>query len=366
MPNQTLLYQIAVTLIPGIGDIVGKKLISYCGSEEAVFSEKRHALIKIPGIGEATVNNIVNQSGFERAEQEINFIIKNNITPLFYTDIRYPRRLNNCEDSPLMLYYKGNADLNNNRVISFVGTRRATSNGRTICEKFVEGLKSKGILLVSGLAYGIDSYAHIAAINSGIKTIGVLGHGLDRLYPSQNRNLADKMIEQGGLLTEFRSKTKPDRENFPKRNRIVAGMSDAVVVIESAASGGALITADIANSYNRDVFAIPGRLSDEYSQGCNRLIKTNRAVLAESAVDIAYILGWDDSKAEVIKQRNMFFSLTDDQKLVLSIIEKNDEISVDNIVITSKLSTSKVASALLSLEFEGLIRTLPGKLYKAY
>lgn len=366
MPNQTLLYQIAITLVPGIGDIVGKKLISYCGGVEAVFMEKTRALLKIPGIGRSTVDSIINQKVLSKAEHEIEFIQKNNISVLFYKDEKYPKRLLNCEDGPLLLYYKGNANLNVRRIISFIGTRRATNEGRIICEKFIEGLKNKDVLLVSGLAYGIDSIAHKAALAEGLNTIGVLGHGLDRIYPAQNKKLASKMIDQGGLLTEFMSNSKPDRENFPRRNRIVAGMCDAVVVVESAARGGALITAGIANSYNRDVFAIPGRLTDEYSKGCNNLIKTNRAVLAESSKDIAYIMGWEDTKVDVVSQRDMFLELDDDQKTVLEIIELSKEVSIDKIVMESSLSTSKVASALLILEFEGLIKSLPGKLYKAY
>ncbi len=366
MPNKTLKYQLAITLIPGIGDVVGKKLISYCGGVEAVFKEKEKALLKIPGIGQATVSSILNQKVVEKAEKEIEFIIRKKITPLFYTDKNYPSRLLNCEDSPLMLFYKGNADLNADRVISFVGTRKATSMGRAICEKFIAGLKNKNVLLVSGLAYGIDSCAHKSALNENIMTVGVLGHSLDRIYPAQNKNLAERMMENGGLLTEFMSETKPDRENFPRRNRIVAGMCDAVVVVESASRGGALITAGLANSYNRDVFAVPGRINDEYSMGCNRLIKTNQAALAESPADISYIMGWDDTKASVRSQRDMFFSLTDEQKIIFELIEKSGELSIDKIIIQSALSTSKVASALLVLEFEGLVKSLPGKLYSTY
>ncbi len=366
MPNDYRLYQIALTLIPGIGDVVGKKLIAYCGSVEAVFKENKERLLKIPGVGQSTVNSILSQKVFRKAELEMSFIDKNNIRTLFYNEDNYPSRLLNCEDGPLLLYYKGNADLNNKRIIAFVGTRKATNEGRVICEKFIEGLKKKDVLVVSGLAYGIDSYAHKAALKEGLKTVGVLGHGLDRIYPAQNKKLASRMLESGGLLTEFRSKTIPDRENFPKRNRIVAGMCDAVVVIESAGKGGALITAGLANSYNRDVFAVPGRISDEYSKGCNMLIKSNRAALAESSSDIEYIMGWDDVKVDVRKQRELFTQLSDEQKLILSIIEDTKEISVDKLSIISQLSTSKVASALLMLEFEGLIRNLPGKRYKLY
>ncbi len=366
MAADLLKYQIALTLIPGIGDIVGKKLVAYCGGVEAVFNENKNALLKIPGIGRATVNSIMSQKVLHKAEAEISFIEKRNIRPLFYTDKEYPARLLNCEDGPLLLYYKGNADLNVPRVIGFVGTRKATNQGRTICERFIEGLKTKDVLVVSGLAYGIDSCSHKAALDSGLKTVGVLGHGLDRIYPAQNKKLATSMLDNGGLLTEFLPNTTPDRENFPKRNRIVAGMCDAIVVIESASRGGALITAGIANSYNRDVFAIPGRVNDEYSMGCNMLIKSNRAALAESAKDIAYIMGWDDLKVNVKKQRDLFLQLNGDQKIIFEIIEDVKEISVDKLVIQTALPASKVAAALLMLEFEGLIQSLPGKLYKAY
>lgn len=366
MPTDLLKYQIAITLIPGIGDIVGKKLIAYCGGVEAVFAENESALLKIPGVGRSIVNNILGQKVLRAAEAEMEFIRKSNIQPLFYTDRKYPARLLNCEDGPLLLYYKGNTDLNASRVIGFVGTRKATAQGRLICARFIDGLKTKEVLVVSGLAYGIDSCAHKAALDSDLKTVGVLGHGLDRIYPAQNKKLAANMLNHGGLLTEFTSGTKPDRENFPKRNRIVAGMCDAIVVVESASKGGALITAGIANSYNRDVFAIPGRVNDEFSIGCNMLIKSNRAALAESSKDIAYIMGWDDVVVNVKKQRDLFLQLTDEQKLIFEIISETKEITVDKLVVKSALPASKVAAALLMLEFEGLIQSLPGKLYKVF
>jgi len=366
LETEILKYQIALTLIPGIGDIVGKKLVAYCGGVEAVFKENKNALLKISGIGNATVNSILSSKVLHKAEEEIKFIEKNKIQPLFYTDKEYPKRLLNCEDSPLLLYYKGKANLNAPRVIGFVGTRKATNEGRAICERFVEGLKTKEVLVISGLAYGIDSYAHKAAINNSLPTVGVLGHGLDRIYPAQNRQLALNMLDNGGLLTEFKSGTTPDRENFPKRNRIVAGMCDAIVVIESAKKGGALITAGLANSYNRDVFAVPGRINDEYSMGCNMLIKSNRAALAESAKDIAYIMGWDDVTVNVKPQRDLFLQLTDEQKIIIDLIEESKEISIDKLVIKSNMPASKVAAVLLMLEFEGLIQSLPGKLYKVF
>lgn len=364
MPEQDLLYQIGITLISGIGDISGKKLVAYCGSPEAVFHEKREALKKIPGIGDATVNSIVNHSVFKRAEKEIQFIEQNEITPLFYTEKNYPARLLNCEDGPMMLYYKGNADLNASRIVAIVGTRRATNYGKSRCDEIVESFAGKNVLIVSGLAYGIDSCAHRKAVDLSIETVGVLGHGLDRLYPALNRNLADKMLEKGGLLAEFRSGTKPDRENFPKRNRIVAGMSDAVVVVESDRKGGALITTGLANSYNRDVFAVPGRIGDDASRGCNFLIKTNRAALIESGEDIAYIMGWDEKPVNSKKQKKLFIELSGQEKILYEIIKEAGEIGIDQLVIKSRLSTSKVAASLLNLEFEGVVQSLPGKLYK--
>jgi len=364
MPEYDLLYQIGLTLIPGIGDISGKKLVAYCGSPEAVFKENRTALKKIPGIGDTTVNSIVNHSVFSRSEKEIQFVIKNKIKPLFYTDSEYPARLLNCEDGPMMLYYKGSSGLNASRIVAVVGTRRATNYGRLRCEEIIESLVDKEVLIVSGLAYGIDSCAHRKAVDLSIETIGVLGHGLDRLYPALNRKLADKMLERGGLLAEFRSGTKPDRENFPKRNRIVAGMSDAVVVVESDRKGGALITAELGNSYNRDVFAVPGRIGDDTSRGCNFLIKTNRAALIESGEDIAYIMNWDKKVVNPKAQKQLFVQLSDSEKLLFEIIKEAGEIGIDQLVIKSQLSASKVAASLLNLEFESVVQCLPGKLYK--
>ncbi len=360
-----LLYQIGISLIPGIGDVNGKKLISYCGSAEAVFKSSRKSLNAIPGMGATLVNNILNQKVLLRAEKEIEFINKNHIKALFYQNENFPQRLLNCYDHPLLLYYNGTADLNAQRIVSFVGTRRATDYGRSVCRELLEDLVEKEVLMVSGLAYGIDGCAHRHALEMNIPTVGVLGHGLDTLYPSQHKKLAKDMLENGGLLTDFMSATKPDRENFPKRNRIVAGMSDAVVVIESNIKGGALITAELANSYNRDVFAVPGKLGETYSRGCNFLIKTNKAALIQSAKDIAYIMGWDDKKAKKQIQTELFIQLTDEEKTLMSILNDNKTLSIDKLVIHSGITPSKVAAGLLNLEFNGLVQTLPGKQYKA-
>jgi len=360
-----LLYQIALPLIPGVGDISGKKLAAYCGSAEAVFKEKKAALMKIPGIGLFTVNKIQNHKSLKRAEEEIRFIKKFNIRPLFYTNPDYPTRLLNCEDGPMMLYYKGTAKLNAKRVVSVVGTRRASNYGRSICEQIITDLKAKDVLVVSGLAYGIDSCAHRKSLDCEMKTIGVLAHGLDRIYPAQNRKLAERMVEHGGLLTEFLSKSVPDRENFPKRNRIVAGMSDAVVVVESDKKGGAIITAGLGNSYNRDVFAVPGRVGDDGSRGCNLLIRTNRAALAENGNDIAYLMGWEDKTVQKREQPQLFVSFSEEENTLLEIIRDTESIAIDHLVVKSGLQASKVAAALLNLEFEGAVQSIPGKRYKA-
>ncbi len=359
-----LLYQIGISLIYGIGAVNAKKLIAYCGSAEAVFKESKKNLMKIPGMGEKLANNILSSNVLHRAEEEIDFIVKNEITPLYFKDKDFPQRLLNCYDHPIMLYYKGNADLNKKRIISIVGTRRITSYGRNNCSAIVEGLKEKDVLVVSGLAYGVDSCAHRKALEYDITTVGVLGHGLDRLYPAQNRKLAERMLENGGLITEYISKTTPDRENFPKRNRIVAGMSDATLIIESDRRGGAMITAEMANGYNRDVFALPGNTGNKFSRGCNFLIKVNKAFLCETAEDIAYIMGWDDKKVKTKEQLELFVNLSEEEQKIVEILKEKEETGIDVLVLKSGFSTSKVAAALLNLEFNGLINSLPGKRYK--
>lgn len=360
-----LIYKLALTLIPGVGSVNGKSLVAYCGGVKAVFMEKKRALLKIPGIGEQTVNAIVNHNVFERADEELKFIEKNKIVSLFYLDKDYPIRLKQCHDSPLMLYYKGTADLNAAKVVALVGTRKATEYGRDMCRKLVEGLVEHNVLIVSGLAYGIDTWSHKAALENKLETVGVLGHGLDRIYPFANRSLAEKMMESGGLLCEYMSNTNPDRENFPMRNRVIAGMSDAVVVVEAGATGGALITAEIANSYNRDVFAIPGRLNDPHSEGCNKLIKINKASLIQSAQDISYLLNWDKVKTtNKTVQRQLFLNLTPDEEHIVNILKEKGDLDIDTLLIESKILPAKASTILLNMEFEGIVRCLPGRVYR--
>jgi len=360
-----LIYKIALTLIPGVGSVNGKSLVAYCGGVKAVFMEKKRALLKIPGIGGQTVNALTNHNVFDRAEEELAFIEKNNITSLFYLDKEYPIRLKQCHDSPIMLYYKGTADLNVPKVVAMVGTRKATEYGRDMCRKIIEGLQEHNVLIVSGLAYGIDTWSHKAAMDNAMPTVGVLGHSLDRIYPFANRSLSEKMTESGGLLCEYISNTMPDRENFPMRNRIIAGMSDAVVVVEAGLTGGALITAEIANSYNRDVFAVPGRIGDPHSEGCNKIIKINKAALLQSAKDISYLLGWDEAKVHKKNiQRQLFVNLTPDEELIVNMLKVKGDLDVDTLLIETNLLPSKAAGILLNMEFEGIIRCLPGKVYR--
>ncbi|MDP4206022.1 MAG: DNA-processing protein DprA, partial [Bacteroidota bacterium] len=294
-------YAIALSLIPRIGPLVSQKLIAAIGSVDGIFHESAGKLLKIPGIGEALVSRLTSGEVLKKADLEMNFISKNNIKPFFYFNSDYPRRLKMCSDAPLLLYFRGNAEFNQSKVISIVGTRSATAYGRELCVKLLDELHDAGyqVLVVSGLAYGIDSYAHKTSLKNKMPTVGVLGHGLDKLYPPNHGGIAREMIKNGGLLTEFPSGSKIDPKNFVRRNRIIAGLADATIVIESGMKGGSLVTASLASSYNRDIFAFPGRCGDIYSSGCNNLIKNNQAALIESAKDLAFNLGWDEPAVEI-------------------------------------------------------------------
>lgn len=364
MDNQ-LKYQIALTLLPGVGDIVGKKFVSYCGSAEAIFKETRKSLEKISGMREATVEAVCKAKEYlNRADEEIKFMEEHDIRPLFYLDSDYPRRLLQCEDSPLMLYYKGKANLNASRIVAIVGTRNITEYGKANCQQLVEDLVDDNVLIISGLAYGVDTAAHKASLKNGIPTVGITGCGMQQVYPAVNKKLASDMVEQGGgILTECMSGTLPDRENFPRRNRIIAGMADAVVVVESAMKGGSLITADLGNAYNRDVFAYPGRVMDLFSQGCNYLIRTNRAHLIEGVQNLRYVMGWNVEK-KIEKQTALFREYTAEEKLVMDSFGQNAVVALDDMIVNTGLPTTKLAAILLSLEFDGVLMALPGKRYQ--
>lgn len=360
------LFQIALTRIPRVGPVTAKNLISYCGGPEAVFREKKSALVRIPGVGNEIANQVRNAHRvFREAEGILQTCKKHGIRILFYLSADFPKRLHHIPDSPLVLYARGKMDLNHPRMIAMVGTRSPTAFGRDTTERIVRELAQYGILVVSGLAYGIDIAAHQYCLWHGVPTVAVLGSGIGRIYPHVHRHAAEKMItEGGGVLSEFDFNAGPDRENFPMRNRLIAGLSDAVVVIESARKGGSMITASIANGYNRDVFAIPGRPSDRMSRGCNALISDHKAHLAETGDDIALLLGWKDPGEQAAVQRQIFVELDENEKLVAELIKSRREIEIDALTPLSKMQTTKLATVLLSLEFKGLIKSLPGKKYR--
>ena len=363
--NYALLYEVALTLVPGIGDVNGKKLVAYCGGAEAVFREKKKSLSKISGIGEKTVDSILSQDVLSRAERELDFADKHGMRILYYLNSDYPRRLQHCYDSPMVLYCSGYTDLNVAKIIGVVGTRNVTDYGKLMTDKVISDLVADEVLVVSGLAYGVDTCAHYASVKYGLKTAAVLAHGLHTIYPPVNRNLARKILDEGGcLLTEQISGTEPDRENFPKRNRIVAGMIDCLIVVESAAKGGALITAEIANTYDRDVFAFPGKIGDVYSEGCNKLIKENKANIMTDVEDLRYIMRWNEDKKVVAKQMRMFRNFSEDEQKVMDVFGNDNVIYLDKIITETTLSPTKIASILLSLEFDGVLTALPGKRYQ--
>lgn len=340
--------------------------MSYFGEAEAVFKAPASKILKVPGIGEKTIATLNFNQALEKAENELHFIEKNGVDVIFYTDARYPKRLKNCTDAPVLLYSKGNADFNKQRVVSIVGTRNATEYGKDLCRQLIEDLKQYDVLVLSGLALGIDVAVHKECLKNNVPTVGVVGHGLDRLYPAANRATADKMLENGGLLSEYPSETKPDRENFPQRNRIVAGMADATVVIEAGIKGGALITAEIANSYNRDVFAFPGRVDDTYSEGCNFLIRHNKAGLLTCAADLAYSMGWEISEQnKPVEQFALPFDLSADELVIFNVIQQHKTpVAIDDLSLKIEMPTSQIAMSLLNMEMQGYIRSLPGKMYK--
>ena len=366
MKNEELLYVLALLTIEGIGDVLAKKLISHFGSAKAIFTSKKQELAKISGIGRATIVALTTKKHLIRAEEEIQFIEKNQLECLYFKDDNYPEYLRHCYDAPVILFQKGNLNLQHQKIISIVGTRQMTGYGRSVLEELFQGIKKYKPIIVSGLAYGVDIYAHRLAIKHGLQTIAVLAHGLDRIYPTVHQKYSKQIQENGGFLTDFWSRTNPDRENFVKRNRIVAGISQATIVIESAEKGGSLITADIANSYNRDVFAIPGRITDAYSRGCNQLIKINKAAVLTSTKDLAYILSWEqDNTEKKAIQKQLFIELTDQEKLIYMYLQKEGKQQLDLIALYCKLPIFKVASILLNLELKGLARPLPGKYFEA-
>ena len=364
--EEDLFYHLSLTKVPQIGHVQIGVLLSHFGNPADIFKASRKTLEQIPGIGEVRATAIKRFKEFKRIESEMLFVAKNNISVLVKHKQGYPKRLENCIDAPHVLYFKGSESLNHQRIVAIVGTRAPTDYGRDRVTELVNALAELDILVVSGLAYGIDTLVHRDCIKKSVKTIGVMGHGLDQIYPASNRDLAVEMIHQGGLLTEFMHKTKPDRQNFPKRNRIVAGMVDAVIVIESGEKGGSLITAEIANSYNKDVFAFPGRTTDLGSMGCNHLIRTHRANLITSGFDFIEFMNWNPIlKKKKSIQVELFLSLEGTEKELYQLILDREPVAIDEIIVQSGLKSSEVSAQLFSLEMRGLVTIRPGKLYAA-
>lgn len=366
MSDIQLKHKIALGLIPRIGDINARKLVSHFGGVEAIFNEPYRNLIKIPGIGPGLAKYICDKSYLDTADKEAEYVTKNNIKTYFYLENDYPFRLRQCDDSPVMFFFKGNSNLDSPKILSIVGTRNATTRGRELCEKIIAGLAAghKDLIIASGLAYGIDIAAHKAALAHNLQTIGVLAHGFKTIYPAIHASTARAMVNTGGLLTDFLSDALPERNNFLKRNRIIAGLSDATVVIESGIKGGALVTADIANSYNRDVFAVPGRPDDQWSAGCNSLIRSNKAFLTECSDDIEYFLNWKPEKTQQAVQRTLFSDLEENEKTVFELLMKQGELNIDTICRTLGIPVYKLSSLLLQMEFKGLLKCSPGNLYR--
>ena len=361
-----LLHRVALTLVPNIGPVQARILVDHFGDAPAVFKAKRSLLDKLEGIGEVRSASIKTFSNFKRAEEEISFIEKYKITPLFLTDEAYPRRLLHCYDPPTMLYYRGSAHLNASKIIAVIGTRSKTDYGKQLTEKLVAELAHQQVVVVSGLALGIDAVAHRAAIKNNIPTVAVIAHGLDKIYPAEHTGLAkDILKESGGLLTEFMSSTKPDKHHFPSRNRVVAGICDATVVVETDVKGGSMITAELANGYNKDVFAFPGRTIDTKSAGCNYLIKNNKAILLTGAQDIIDTLGWSEKqRPPASRQKELFIQLSPEEQLMFDLLKEKASTHIDELRSRSRLSSSAAAAALLNLELQNLAASLPGKLYK--
>jgi DNA processing protein len=362
----SLQHQIALTLVPQIGAVTAKILVSYCGSAEAVFRASKRELHKIPGIGPTIIAVLTAaKEPLIRAEREITFMEQHGVQALFYTDPAYPARLRQCQDSPAIFFFKGSSLslFEMPRVVAIVGTRQPSDHGRAICEEIVEGFQAYNVLIVSGLAFGVDVTAHRKATAIGIPNLGILGHGLGSIYPAQHRSVAQRMVENGGLVSEYAHDAKPDREHFPMRNRIISGLSDVVLVVETASSGGSMITVQFAERHGREVFAVPGRPHDAKSLGCNFLIKNERAKLSESAADIAARMQWGEPGCPRPTQTQLFLDLNPAETLIVGLIRDTPEIPIDQLTIAAKLSPGELAAHILALEFKGIVRTLPGKRY---
>jgi DNA processing protein len=362
LEEQDLHYQIALTLLYGIGPRKAGHLISKLGGIEPIFKEKLTTLHKESGFNKEILKKMNRTEALLEAEKQVAYIVKHKINTHFYLNSNYPRRLKQCYDAPILLYSQGNFDPNPQKTVAVVGTRNATEYGKTICEELISSFQHQNIQVISGMAYGIDICAHSQSVRHGISTIGVLGHGLDRIYPSTHKRIAEQMTEHGGLLTEFLPGTLPDRENFPMRNRIVAGMTDATIVIESKVTGGSLITAELAIDYNKDVFAYPGNVGQQYSAGCNKLLQQNKAQLIQSGNDFLKHMCWDEQSTNKISQPKLFVELEDEERILIDVMASAPQ-HIDVLSTMLKQPVSKMSVLLLQMELKGLIKSLPGNKY---
>ena len=360
--EEELYYRVALSFVPGIGSKSVRVLLERFTTAKKVFEVSLRDLRNVEGITEARARGFKDKDIFARTDREMKFIRKHQVRVLLHG---YPKRLTNCTDAPTLLYYRGNADLDMEKSIAIVGTRRNTDYGAQVCEELVDALSGlENVVVVSGLALGIDAIAHRRSLQVKVPTVGVLGHGLDRIYPFNHKSLAEQMVEEGGLLTEFPSETIPDRGHFPARNRIVAGLSDVTVLVESSISGGALITALMANGYNREVAAYPGRVTDAQSAGCNEIIRTNHATLINKPEDLIDLMQWGEKRKAKPVQRQLFIELSAAEQKVFDLLNVQRPVHSDELLSGCQLGSSVLAATLLQLEMQGLVRSLPGKYYK--
>lgn len=364
MTENDLLFTLALQNVSRIGDVTAKKLIKHCGSPEGVFKEKRTNLLKIDGIGTLLLSDLKSDRHLLEAEAEIKYISDNNITYHYFLESSYPDRLKHCIDGPILLFQSGNINLKKQYIISIVGARKITTHGIAQCENLVEHLAPYNPVIVSGFAYGTDITAQKAALKHNLQTIGCLAHGLNQVYPKVHKKYVADIEKHGGFFTDFWSTSDFDRKNFLKRNRIIAGLSEATIVIESAEKGGSLVTADIANSYNKDVFAIPGRPTDSQSVGCNNLIKRQQAHLLSQPEDVPYMLNWQLETKEKPVQKQLFVELEANEKIIYNFLKENGKELIDIIALRCNMPTFKVASLLLNMELKGVVRPLPGKQFE--
>lgn len=365
MGDQELIHRIALSMLKGIGPVNARNLVAYCGGVDPIFADRKlkQTLEKVPGIGPKLIASITDKKILPLAEKQLAYVRKHKLRMLFYLDDAFPKRMREALDSPVLLYVKGTADLESERMVAIVGTRTPTEQGKRLCVELVEGLKECNATVVSGLAYGIDIVAHRTALKNDMPTIGCVAHGLDKLYPGEHAGTAKEMLEHGALVSELPSESPFAPGNFPARNRIIAGLSDCTIVIESGPKGGSLITADIAGSYDREVFAYPGRPTDPRSEGCNKLIQQNKAALVTNSKDVLTLMEWLPKSKKKPVQAALFVDLLPDEQTLVDILKANGKVAIDDLCIQSKMAQGKAAGILLNLEFNGVVRALPGKLY---